>query len=107
MILRRIFRNLLAFAWRAACADLTLTRRQKQVAALVELGFTNKEIAGQLEISESTVKTHLKAVYHKLGIQRRRQLVRRMLQAVAAESPAAPPIDGQNRGRGGRPAGWR
>jgi DNA-binding NarL/FixJ family response regulator len=39
---------------------LPLTRREKQVINLVRRGLTSKEIAGMLEVSEYTVKKHLK-----------------------------------------------
>ena len=45
-----------------------LTRREQQIAELIGNGHTNKEIGGLLKISESTVKAHLSAIYHKLGL---------------------------------------
>lgn len=45
-----------------------LTRREQQIAELIANGYSNKEIGGLLKISESTVKAHLSAIYHKLGL---------------------------------------
>ncbi len=48
-----------------------LTERERQVAALVELGLRDKEIAEQLGIRPGTVKIHLKHIYEKTGIHGR------------------------------------
>ncbi len=51
-----------------------LTCRERTVAALVQLGLRNKEIAKKLSISEKTVKLHLNSIFRKLGIFSRLQL---------------------------------
>ena len=48
-----------------------LTAREIQVMDLVERGFRNKEIAGNLGISTGTVKIHLKHIFEKTGIHGR------------------------------------
>jgi DNA-binding NarL/FixJ family response regulator len=53
----------------------SLTEREWQIIHLVAQGDTNKEIARQIEISDKTVKTHLRNIYHKLNIKRRMQLL--------------------------------
>jgi DNA-binding NarL/FixJ family response regulator len=45
-----------------------LTSREQEIALLIGNGSSNKEIASRLKISESTVKAHLSAIYHKLGL---------------------------------------
>jgi DNA-binding NarL/FixJ family response regulator len=45
---------------------LSLTKREKEIAALLSAGKTSKEIAGILFISEHTVKTHRKNISEKL-----------------------------------------
>lgn len=56
--------------------DLTaLSDRELQVAKAVTAGQSNKEVAEQLFISERTVKAHLGAVFEKLGVRDRVQLV--------------------------------
>jgi len=51
-----------------------LTPQELQIAGLVVVGSTNKEIAGQLYLSPRTVDAHLRSVYAKLGIASRGQL---------------------------------
>jgi DNA-binding CsgD family transcriptional regulator len=51
----------------------TLSRREKQVLALVAVGMTNAQIAKRLSLSESTVKGHLTSAFGKLGVHTRNQ----------------------------------
>jgi DNA-binding NarL/FixJ family response regulator len=48
---------------------IDLTEREKTIVRLVSLGFTNKQIAGQLFLSAHTVITHRKNISSKLGIK--------------------------------------
>ena len=57
----------------------TLSEQQMAVARLVAQGFTNREIAGQLFLSENTIKFHLQNIMHKLGAQNRTALVSKLL----------------------------
>jgi DNA-binding NarL/FixJ family response regulator len=50
-----------------------LSDRQRMVLALVAEGKQNKHIARELEISEKTVKAHLTAIFHILGVTDRTQ----------------------------------
>jgi two-component system, NarL family, response regulator LiaR len=50
-----------------------LTRREREVLALIARGFPNKRIAGELAVSEKTVKTHVGHVLAKLGVTDRTQ----------------------------------
>jgi DNA-binding NarL/FixJ family response regulator len=52
-----------------------LTERERGVALAVARGATNKEIARQLEITERTVKAHLSAIFKKLAVRDRLQLM--------------------------------
>lgn len=54
--------------------------REAEVLRLMLAGKTNREIATELYISESTVKKHINAVYHKLSVKNRLGLVA-LLQA--------------------------
>ncbi|MEU3419433.1 AAA family ATPase [Streptomyces murinus] len=59
----------------ASCARLAeLTDSERRVAALAVHGDTNREIAGKLFITVSTVEQHLTRAYRKLGVTSRRQL---------------------------------
>jgi DNA-binding NarL/FixJ family response regulator len=51
-----------------------LTPRENDVAELVAQGCSNREIAGQLFISEGTARNILSAVLDKLGLRDRTQL---------------------------------
>ena len=55
-------------------ADYNFSERQLDIIELVKKGFTNKEIAASLYISENTVKYHLKIIYNTLGIESRSSL---------------------------------
>jgi DNA-binding NarL/FixJ family response regulator len=47
--------------------NLGLTRREQQLVQMISQGFTNKEIASQLSLSEQTVKNHIHRMLRKLG----------------------------------------
>jgi DNA-binding NarL/FixJ family response regulator len=53
--------------------DVSLTSREMDVLALVAKGSSNKEIASQLDISEPTVKAHLRNIMSKLHMKNRSQ----------------------------------
>lgn len=55
--------------------DFKLTSREREILGLVVEGFSSKEIAQRLLVSESTVKTHRKKAYMKLGVSRRSQAI--------------------------------
>jgi len=46
----------------------TLSQREINILSLAAIGLSRKEIADRLYISEETVKTHLKNIYQKLGV---------------------------------------
>lgn len=52
-----------------------LTPREEQVVALVAEGLSNRGIAGELNLSEHTVKKYLFRIFDKLGISSRVELV--------------------------------
>ena len=56
---------------------LGITARELEILNLVARGFSNREIATQLFVSESTVKTHCARAFDKLGAARRTQAVLR------------------------------
>lgn len=52
-----------------------LTPREREIAELVSTGKTNRQVGAALFISEHTVRNNLVAVYDKLGISRRSELI--------------------------------
>ena len=56
---------------------LGITARELEILTLIARGFSNREIATQLFVSENTVKTHCSRAFDKLGAARRTQAVRR------------------------------
>jgi DNA-binding NarL/FixJ family response regulator len=50
-----------------------LSHREQQVLRLVARGCTNGQIAAELFLAESTVKSHLSASFRKLGVRSRRE----------------------------------
>jgi NarL family two-component system response regulator LiaR len=56
---------------------LGITARELEILNLVARGLSNREIAGQLFVSENTVKTHCARAFDKLGAARRTQAVQR------------------------------
>ena len=72
---------------------LQLTRRKRDVAELVALGLTNREIADRLSLSERTVEWHVEEILNKLGFSARSQI------AAWVASRDAPPPSGTSPGR--------
>lgn len=54
--------------------DLSLTRREQQVAALIAQGRTNREVALALAITEKTAENHAQHILNKLGFRSRAQI---------------------------------
>jgi DNA-binding NarL/FixJ family response regulator len=52
-----------------------ITSRERQVIALIGAGYTNKDLARKLGISEHTAKHHLTNIFNKLGVSNRLELV--------------------------------
>ena len=57
-----------------------LTDREKEVLRLVAEGATNRDIAGRLNVTENTVKYHLKNILEKLHLRNRAQAVAYAMQ---------------------------
>jgi DNA-binding NarL/FixJ family response regulator len=72
-----------------------LTVRETEVLRLLAQGYSNKEIARQLRLVEDTVKTHVRHILAKLGVQSRTQAVLCALDRglVAAEPGKKGPTD--------------
>ncbi|OEF99364.1 hypothetical protein BHF71_01890 [Vulcanibacillus modesticaldus] len=53
----------------------TLTDREQEVLQLVATGISNKQIAERINISENTVKKHLRNILHKLQLKSRSEII--------------------------------
>ena len=73
------------------CPDISvqdryhLTPREQMVIIYLMLGFTNKEIANRLNLSEYTVKEHLKRIMQKTKTTTRTGLLARMVFPIGGE----------------------
>ena len=63
-----------------------LTEREREVLALISRGFTNKQIAEKLFVSEKTARNHVSHILEKLGLSRRSEAA-----AFAVEHKLVPP----------------
>ena len=61
-------------------SDTSLTGRELELLSFVASGLTNAEISRAMFLAESSVKTYLKRVYRKLGINSRSQAVMRAVE---------------------------
>jgi DNA-binding NarL/FixJ family response regulator len=58
---------------RRALSRPVLSSREKQVLSMVVIGLSNAEIAGRLHLAQSTVKSHLSAIFEKLDVRSRKE----------------------------------
>lgn len=52
-----------------------ITRREEEIIALIQMGYSNIEISEEMSISVSTVEKHIYNIYQKLNINKRIQLI--------------------------------
>jgi DNA-binding NarL/FixJ family response regulator len=69
----------------------TLSGAQLRVLLALADGRLNKQIAGDLQVTEATVKAHLTAIFRKLGVSNRTQALLAM-QPLLGETPAEPEL---------------
>ena len=81
-------------------AEARLTRRAKEVAELVSLGLTNREIAKRLFLSDRTVEWHIEQILNKLGFSSRSQIAAWVVRSGASGTGRQP----ASRPRGNLPA---
>lgn len=67
-----------------------LTAQERRVASLAAKGLTNKDIAQRLYVSAKTVDHHLSAVYTKLGLGSRRELMLNWRESLDTAEPERP-----------------
>jgi non-specific serine/threonine protein kinase len=59
---------------RAAPGDFGLTKREREVAALIAEGLSNREIAARLVVAQRTAEGHVENILSKLGFTSRAQV---------------------------------
>jgi DNA-binding NarL/FixJ family response regulator len=60
--------------------QVSLTPQEQEVLCLLAKGLRNKEIAGQLNIAERTLKSHVANIIAKLGVSSRTEAVSQALK---------------------------
>ncbi|HEY0937858.1 MAG TPA: LuxR C-terminal-related transcriptional regulator, partial [Trebonia sp.] len=90
----------------------SLTKREREIAALVCDSLTNGQIAQRLVISRRTVDSHVASIYAKLGLSSRAQLVNWLIQQLGGRGrsrrrgqPASGAPEAKNLSRLNGPAG--
>jgi LuxR family maltose regulon positive regulatory protein len=58
-------------------SNTILSEREREILRLIASGLSNQEIADQLVIALSTVKSHVKQIFNKLGVNSRTQVLAR------------------------------
>lgn len=61
-------------------ATLPLTQREKDVLLLIKQGYTNREIANKLYVTEFTVKSHVSNIFKKLNVKNRTRAILTAMQ---------------------------
>jgi DNA-binding CsgD family transcriptional regulator len=69
---------------KAASAFGATTRREREIAALVSEGLSNREIAERLVLSERTIEGHVANLFNKLSVSSRTQVAAWYLRATAS-----------------------
>jgi DNA-binding NarL/FixJ family response regulator len=72
-----------------------LSTREKQILGLVVMGNMNCQIAEQLFLAESTVKSHLSSAFGKLGVRSRNEAVDLILSPERGLGMGIPGLEGE------------
>lgn len=78
--------DMAAHHWEHPTRLAQLSAAERRVAALAAHGYTNRQIAGKLYVTVSTVEQHLTRVYRKLGVSRRADLPTELQHRASCES---------------------
>lgn len=64
-------------------SSTTLTPREIEIATLIMRGFNNRQISTRLTITTSTLRTHIKRIYRKMGSHSKSNLMLRVIGLLA------------------------
>jgi DNA-binding NarL/FixJ family response regulator len=67
--------------------EAPLTEREKEILQFLSQGYSNKEIAAKLEVSVSTVRTHIEHIYEKLHVHCRTEAAAKYLTEPELQKP--------------------
>ena len=84
----KIARRVIEVFRKPASKDLAkaqLTIREKEILQLIAKGYANKEIASQLDVGVSTVRTHIEHIYEKLHVHCRTEAAAKYLGGAGQE----------------------
>jgi len=70
--------------WKAVVDELSLSPQQTRIVELILHGFGDKRIAAELEISFSTLRSHLERIYHRLEVPGSKGLILLVLRTALA-----------------------
>lgn len=76
---------------RRLVAKPTFSHREKEVLGLLVAGLTNAQIAAQLYLAQSTVKSHVASAFAKLGVRSRKDAATLLLDPAEGLAPIALP----------------
>lgn len=68
----------------------SLTPREREIVTFLRQGMRNKQIAGEMGITEGTVKIYLFRLFHKLGVRNRFELARCGISSQLQMAPGQP-----------------
>lgn len=67
-------------------SDIAFSTRESEILGLLVAGLSTGEIASDLHVATATVKTHLTAIYRKLGVKNRTQAVAKCIREELTEA---------------------
>ena len=74
--------------------DLSISSREAEIASLLVSGYTLRDAARRHEVSEHTVRSQLRSIFRKTGLQSQAELIRRVALGPAALGPDALTVPG-------------
>ena len=60
-----------------------LSEREVEIAIMIYEGFTNKQIASALKLTDGTARNHISSIYEKMGVSSRSEAVMRMKETIS------------------------